>query len=175
VDLAPLFRDKKGIAKALLQFQVPMSVIFQNLAFDMPTAVKNGQVHQLFVTVAIYALTAVAIGAMQDDDDEFTGRDAAASAAGGLIDSIPVFGNAASRIVESLIRKEKIQNTRWNIFPILESVEKGANAIQNKKWAKGIDATVDAMFYTTGLPVGLKNEIEKVVVSGNWGILFGVK
>jgi hypothetical protein len=176
VDLAPLFRDAKGIAKAFLQFQVPMSVIFQNLVFDMPTAVRNGQVHQLFVTLAIYALTAVAVGAMEDDDDDrLNARDMGASAAGGLLDSIPVFGNAASRAVESAIRGKKIMPTQWNIFPILQTGEKAVNALQNKNWRRALDAAADAGFYMTGLPVALKNEIEKAAEDGNWGIFLGIK
>ncbi|MDR0403702.1 MAG: hypothetical protein LBH35_08965 [Treponema sp.] len=176
VDMAPLFRDQKGIAKAFLQFQVPMSVIFQNIVFDMPTALKNGQVHQLFTTLGIYALTAVVVGAMEDDDDDrFNGRDIGASALGGLLESIPVFGNAAARMTESAVRGEKIRSTMWNIFPIMQTGEKAVNAMLNKNWGKAADAAADAIFYSAGLPAGLKSEIEKAVESEDWKIFFGVK
>jgi hypothetical protein len=175
-DLAPIFRDSKGIAKAFLQFQVPMSVIFQNLVFDVPAAVKNGQVHQLFVTVGIYAMTAAAIGLMEDDDDDrLNVRDITASAAGGLIESIPVIGGAAARVTESVIRGEKVRPAQWNIFPVLQTGEKGINAIQSKKWTRALDTASDAFFYWTGFPAGLKNEMEKAADNGKWEILLGIK
>jgi hypothetical protein len=175
VDLTPMFRDSKGVARLFLAFQVPMSVIFQNLTMDMPNAFRNKQYFQGITTIAIYALTAVAIGAMQDDDDEYTARDMGAAAAGGLIESIPVLGNAMAQATESIIRGEKIRPAQWNFFPVLQSAEKGVNAIKDKNWLRALDTVVDAMGYTTGLPVGTLNEFEKFVDSGEWEILFGIK
>jgi hypothetical protein len=178
IDQAPFYRDAEGIKKAFLQFQLPMSVIFQNIFFDMPAAVRNGRAEQLFVTLGVYAFTAVAAGALSggwDDDDFFTPRGIAAAAAGGLIESLPVIGNAASRGLESLIRGEKIRPSMWNLFPVLQSAEKAVNAVQNKKWGDAARAVADGIFYYTGLPVALKNEIEKALEKGDWAILLGVK
>jgi hypothetical protein len=70
IDLAPFMKNKNPIAQIFLQFQVPMSVIFQNLAFDAPDAIRQGRIRDALVTFGLYAMTAVAVGLMEDDDDE---------------------------------------------------------------------------------------------------------
>jgi hypothetical protein len=52
------------------------------------------------------------------------------------------------------------------------------NALSDKNWSKAALQATDALLFMTGLPAGLKREIEKEAVDGVWEgmlILLGIK
>ncbi|MDR2095384.1 MAG: hypothetical protein LBP76_07675, partial [Treponema sp.] len=181
MDLAPIFKGERGFFKQLfLQFQVPMSVIFQNIVFDAPAAVRQGRIFQAITTIGIYALTAAVVGAMgeEDDDEKLDPKERGIDALGGLIESIPMWGGGAANAVESLLRTGKIQPSFNNYFPVAGSAQRTVNALSDKNWSKAALQATDALFYMTGLPAGLKREIEKAAEEGDWEgmlILLGIK
>jgi hypothetical protein len=164
VDMAPLLRDQKGpIAGILLQFQVPMSVIFQNLAFDMPANMRQKKFIEAFTTIGVYAMVAVAMGLKDEpeDEDKLNPKYRAIDAVTGLLESIPVVGGNLSYNMETLFRTGKIKPSFNSLFPVADSARDVINAISDEKWGKAVSNAADMFMYYTGLPAGLKREIEK--------------
>jgi hypothetical protein len=168
-DSAPwLWDNKSPVKQLLLQFQQPMSVIFQNIAFDMPNAIKQKQALRAVSIVGWYVMSAVAVGLLEnmgdDDDDTPLIQDIAGYAAGGLLESIPIFGGAIGRMAEAKIRGEKAGQVFYsNYFPVLSSGLDAVNAFSNGQWLRGVNRASDAFGYAAGLPVGLKKEGEKAL------------
>jgi hypothetical protein len=175
LDLAPIFWDKSPLKQLFLQFQVPMSVIFQNLADDAPNNFRHGRIREALTTFGIYAMTAAATGllAEDDDDEKLNPKYRAVDALGGLIESVPVVGGGAAYAVESLLRTGKIKPSYRNMFPIPETLGRTVNAISDAKWGKAMSSAVDMMFYATGLPEGMKREAERALEEGDWTVIFG--
>ncbi|GHV91609.1 hypothetical protein AGMMS50268_21120 [Spirochaetia bacterium] len=170
-DMAPMFKGKKSaIERIMLQFQLPMSTIFQNLTIDAPNNIKQGKVFDALVTVGIYAMTAVVIGIMAEDDDDekLDLKNMGVNALGGLIESIPMFGGGAAYAVENFLRTGKIRPSARGWFPITDSAVRVVNALSDQKWDKAATNAADMFLYATGLPQGLKREIEKAVEAEDW-------
>jgi hypothetical protein len=164
VDMAPLLRDQKGpMAGILLQFQVPMSVIFQNIAFDMPANMRQGKILEGLTTIGIYALTAAALGLMAepDDEDKLNPKYRAIDALTGLFESIPVVGGGLGYNMESFFRTGKIKPRFDSWFPVSDSGVAAINALSDEDWGKAVSNVVDMFGYFTGLPIGLKRELQK--------------
>ena len=170
MDLAPMFRGRKhSVLRMFLQFQVPMSVIFQNLTMDAPNNVKQGRVFEALTTIGIYAMTAAVVGMMGEEDDEekLNPKQRAIDALGGRIESMPVVGSGAARTVEGILRTGKIPPQFPNYFPVVNSAGRAWNAAANDRWGRGMLYAADSLFYMTGLPQGLKREIEKAAEAGD--------
>jgi hypothetical protein len=177
IDLAPIMQNKDPVKQLFLQFQVPMSVIFQNLFIDAPNNIRQGKILNGLITFGLYAMTAIAVGVLdeKDDDDKLNPKNMGINALGGFIESIPVVGGAAAYAVENLLKTGKIKSSFDNKFPITYEAGQVVNAISDEEWLKAVTNAVDMGFYATGLPVGLKHEIEKAVETGDWTILLGNK
>jgi hypothetical protein len=176
-DLAPLLRNRSPVAQIFLQFQVPLSVIFQNLVFDMPNAVKNGNIFQALTTVGIYAVTAAVVGILTEDDDEdkFDPAVMGINAAAGLIESIPVIGGGMAFSFESFLRDGKMRTSQRDFFPIGTSAVKAVNAVSERQWWTALSKATDGLFFMTGLPQGLKREAEKAAEEGDWTVFLGYR
>jgi hypothetical protein len=73
-DQAPMFKNTPQAMKAVLQFTQSLNVIWQNIRYDMPAAVREGQVLQVVGCMTGYILAGVSLGLLTGglggDDDE---------------------------------------------------------------------------------------------------------
>ncbi|MDR0761304.1 MAG: hypothetical protein LBF74_14540 [Treponema sp.] len=178
VDLAPIFKHKNNpFMQMFLQFQVPQSVIMQNLLVDAPNNFRQGRWGAALTTFAIYALTAAAVGLLEEDEDDETfnlkyrGIDAAA----GYLESIPLVGGYASYTVEHFLRTGKLKLSQLKPFPVIDEAFRAGSAVTQGQWDQAFIRSLKAMGYYSGFPVGLGGEIEKAVKEGDWTILLGNK
>jgi hypothetical protein len=77
--------------------------------------------------------------------------------------------------VESFLKTGKIKRSYNNKFPIADEAGQIVNAVSDGDWGKALTNAADMGFYATGLPVGLKHEIEKAIETGDLRILLGYK
>jgi hypothetical protein len=177
-DLAPVFKHQKNpFMQMFLQFQVPQSVIMQNLFVDAPNNFKQGRVGAAFTTFAIYGLTAALVGLLNEDDDEekFNVKHRGIDAFAGYLESIPIYGGFAAYAVEGLLKDGKLRSSQVKPFPVLDEAFKAGNAVTQERWDRAFLYSLRTFGYYSGLPVGLAGEIEKAVKEGKPLVLLGWK
>jgi hypothetical protein len=178
VDLPPIFKHRQNpFMQMFLQFQVPQSVIMQNLFVDAPNNFKQGRFGAAVTTFAIYALTAAAVGLLDEDEDDekLSLKNRGIDAFAGYIESIPVYGGYAAYAVEGLLKDGKIRLSQFKPFPVADEAFKAGNAVTQKQWDQAFIRSLKAFGYYSGLPVGLEGEIEKAVTEENPLVLLGWK
>ena len=98
VDLAPMFKNNSEAAKAVLQFQTALNVIWQNIRYDIPYAVKNKQYMNVVGMVLGYVMAGVISGMVtegllkDDDEPEDVAQRLGYYATTQFVDSIPIVG-----------------------------------------------------------------------------------
>ena len=172
--------SKNPFWRMLLQFQAPMASIFQQLFMDAPNHFKHGRILDGLWIWGIYALTAALIGWMHDEPEdkdtvEKTLKNRGIDMATAWIESIPVFGGKIAYGAESLLRTGKIMTYRQNDFPVADSGARAVNAMADKDVGKAVSNAADMLFYFTGLPVGLKKDIERAAEEDDWWRVLGIK
>jgi hypothetical protein len=178
VDLAPLFWNRTNpFMQMFLQFQVPQSVIMQNLFVDAPNNFKQGRIGAAFTTFAVYALTAAAVGLLDEDDEEekLNLKRRGIDAFAGYLESIPVAGGYAAYQVEGLLKDGKLRFSQFKPFPVLDEAFRAGAAVTQQKWDDAFIRSLKTFGYYRGLPVGLLGEIEKAVKEGEPLVLLGWK
>jgi len=169
--------EKHPLAKMFMMFQTPIASIFGQLFIDAPANFKQGRVLQALWTWGIYALLAIVIGAMheEDDDDEWDLKKRGIDAFVMPISMIPILGGDLSYAAESFMRDGKIRTPRRSNFPVLDQGIRSINKISDEEWDKaGIEA-LKGFMYLTGLPVAAWNDIEKAVETERPQRIFGIK
>jgi len=178
MDQAPMLKgDKHPFVRMFQQFQTPIASIFQQLFMDAPDQFRQGRILQGLWTWGIYALLAIVIGAMHEDDDDDT-LDPKKRMIDALVmpfSMVPVFGGDLSYAMETLFRDGKIRMPRRVYFPVLDQAMKTGNAITDEKWGKAAWEAVKGFGYYSGLPVGAAQDIEKAVETGKPQRAFGIR
>jgi hypothetical protein len=178
VDLAPIFWNRENpFMQMFLQFQVPQSVIMQNLFVDAPNNFKQGRIGAALTTVAVYALTAALVGVLDEDDDEekWNLKRRGIDAIAGFIESIPIYGGYAAYAVEGLLKDGRLRTSQFKPFPVGDEAFKAVNAVTQGQWDRAFIRSLKTFGYYSGLPVGLAGEIEKAVTERNPLALLGWK
>jgi hypothetical protein len=181
MDQVQLLKDAKNpLARMFMQFQTPIASIFQQLFIDAPANFKQGRVGEALWTWGIYALLAMVVGAMHEDDDDdkwgkWNPKNRAIDAFTMPLEMVPVLGGDASYAIGGLLREGKIRQPRRSYFPVTDQAIKAVNAVSAEKWSKAASSTVKGFFYYTGLPVAAYEDIEKAVEAGEWQRVLGIR
>ena len=176
-DLSPMFKERgKGseIARAFLQFTTSLNVIWQNIRYDLPNALKHKQFAQAIGTIAGYVLAGITVGLVTeglsgndgDDDDEKTRRinhirKFLQLGTTQFTDSVPVLGSEFSSVANGLItgKWEYMRSTGSNIFPVVDKSIKGFQEMSKENWDKAADCFTEALAIELGLPVSGAKEL----------------
>ncbi|MDR1507813.1 MAG: hypothetical protein LBI67_11995 [Treponema sp.] len=131
-DLAPMFKRGNAFVQAYLQFQSALNVIWQNIRYDLPDAVRNRQWGQVVGTVAGYALAGISLYMLTvgifggDDDDEkkqlALWQKIAYGSTTQFTDSVPIIGDWATTIVEGTITGRWRMPYDTNLLPVGKDV-----------------------------------------------------
>ena len=169
--------EKHPLAKMFMLFQTPIASIFQQLFIDAPVNIKQGRVLNALWTWGIYALLAIVIGAMheEDDDEEWNLKNRGIDALVMPISMIPIFGGDLSYAAESLLRNGKITTPRRSNFPVLDQGIRAINNISDEQWGKAGVNALKGFMYSTGLPVAAWQDIEKAIETGRPQRVIGIK
>ena len=174
VDLAPLFkmRGKNTEAvRALLQFQTSLNVIWQNIRYDIPNAVRHKNVRQIVGMIAGYIVAGMALGAIcegfdDDDDKKKKVQKLVYYSMTQFTDSVPVLGTTASAIAERLATGKSRYYSN-NLFPVVNEVFSGVKNISDAQWTKAATDFTEAAAYSAGLPVSGIKELGQVAGIGD--------
>lgn len=169
-DLSPLFKERgKGseLSRAFLQFTTSLNVIWQNIRYDLPNALKRKQWKQAIGTLTGYVLAGVLVGMVSEGLPEPTGDDdkdkekrlrkIAYYSITQFTDSIPILGNIATNTAERLVAGENKYQGNSDLFPIISKIQNGLYAAEREDYLKALSNFGLAAGLAAGVPVsGLK-------------------
>ena len=174
VDLAPLFKQKgpgSEIIKAVLQFQTSLNVIWQNIRYDIPMAVRQKEFKKVVGTIGGYVMAGIMMNAVCEGFSGDDGEDDEATALKKLIfysttqftDAIPVIGSYVTKTTEQLITGETPYSTNNDLFPLLTKYRQGTQQAIKGNWDKAAGKYAEALGLTFGAPVSGVKELLDVV------------
>jgi hypothetical protein len=189
-DQAPMFKNTPQLMKALLQFTQSLNVIWQNIRYDMPAAIREGQLLQAAGGIAGYILAGVSLGLLAgglagDDEDEKKQaawqRKLLYYSFAQFTDAVPFIGDGATAAWELAATGRRRRSGGDNLFPAakeaglaLESALKTAlklgedDAEAAKKAAlKTLEHFEAGFAYSLGLPQSGAKELLRAIGVGD--------
>lgn len=170
-DISPLFKTKgtgNEIVKALLQFTMSLNVIWQNIRYDLPYAVRNSQYRQAVGMIAGYTLAGIGLSMLDgnvpagDDDAEEQAqkmRNLIYGATTQFTDAMPIIGSAVSTMDEKLITGQSSFSSGTDLFPTLTKFINGTTSLANGDWDKAAAKYGEGVAMFIGAPVSGTKEM----------------
>ena len=169
-DLSPLFKNSgknAELVKILLQFQTSLNVIWNNIRYDLPQAIKERNYHQIVGAIAGYTVAGIAMGLVtggpygDDDDDKETSlaKQILYYGTTQFTDSIPVIGSYITTLNQMLITGKGGMMYSNNTFPVLNEAMSTVQSAIKGKWDKAAINFGEGVGYFLGLPVSGTKEL----------------
>lgn len=169
-DLSPLFKNSgknAELVKILLQFQTSLNVIWNNIRYDLPQAIKERNYHQIIGAIAGYAVAGIAMGLVtggpygdDDDDKEISlAKQILYYGTTQFTDSIPVIGSYITTLNQMLITGKGGMMYSNNTFPVLNEAMSTVQSAIKGKWDKAAINFGEGVGYFLGLPVSGTKEL----------------
>ncbi|MDR2731416.1 MAG: hypothetical protein LBB81_11040 [Treponema sp.] len=138
-DIAPLYKNKSEVMNILLQFQTALNVIWQNIRYDFPLAVKEKQVWTVVGMVTGYALAGICLGLLtdgfdDDDDEEKKARKILFYSFTQFTDAVPIIGDGVTKLAERLITGKKSYVGQQSVLPVVEKAFGGIGNAAGAFW-----------------------------------------
>lgn len=177
-DLAPLFKERgKGTEalKILTQFQTSLNVIWQNIRYDLPQAVREKQWSVVVGTVGGYVAAGIAVnllteglfGGGDDDDPEAKVRDLVYFATTQFTEAVPLVGDAVSALAKKAITGSSDRAMGEDFYPALSKVFQAGSAMAAGDWDKGAQRFGEGIGYVFGAPVSGAKEAGRLIGIGD--------
>lgn len=182
MDMAAAFKQK-GLAgeliKTFTQFMNPLSVIWQQITFDMPRAVKNREFGKAFGIMAGYVVSGLALSMLNgfdwddEDDEEKKRAKLAAAAISQFTDSVPFVGDVVTSLWYSLLTGDSKPVFQDSPVQGISDVADGARVLATRiigetdpkkleaAWTRAITEMANGFGIQAGAPVsGVKELID---------------
>lgn len=181
-ELSPMFKNKSEALNTLLAFQSSLNVIWQNVTYDIPAAVKNQEYKKALgmavgYMVAGALLTIVKDGLKGDDDDKDKPEWWQSILYGSttqLVAGIPAISSAVDGVVKHVITGEDDSfMLRFNDnYPAVTKLLLGVHKALDGKWADAVSSVSEGMALILGLPVSMSKETIRTagyIADGEYG------
>ena len=170
-DLAPLFKNSSEAMKAFLQFQTSLNVIWQNIRYDMPYAVKNKEFTRIAGTVIGYVCAGIfmnsvmnGIGGDDDDDETQALRNLIYYSTTQFTDAIPMIGSEFTNTMDQLITgKRGFYGSGTDMTPSATKLLSVLTTAKKGNWQKAAELTAEGIGLYLGAPVSGAQEINKLL------------
>jgi hypothetical protein len=184
-DIAPLFKGKNELERALLQFQMALNVIWQNIRYDLPLAVKEKQIGTVVGMVVGYMAAGICLGLLSeignDDDDDEEGKLARRilfSSFTQFSDAVPVIGENVTWLAQALFTGKTSYSGQQNMMPVLGHGFGGAqylvraaqseDPVKKRKWfLRAIQVMGEGAGIYFGLPTSGAKELGRAAGIGD--------
>lgn len=177
-DLAPAFKTKSEAWRVFLQFQAALNVIWQNIRYDLPTAIKNREFGRAVGIVTSYALAGALLGlakkGFKDDDDEpdKEGLKMLYWSMTQFSDAAPLFGSQLSTVLEKLVTGDQTPFFETSLYPAAGKLFTGVSKATSGEFGKAALDFGQAIGYAIGAPVsGVKDVIRAAQADGAGDII----
>lgn len=173
-DLAPLFKNSSEAMKAFLQFQTSLNVIWQNIRYDMPYAVRNKQFQRIVGTILGYVfagifmnsvMEGVTSGADDDDDKDLQAlRNLVFYSTTQFTDAVPIMGSELTNVVDQVITgKRGFAQSGTDMTPSATKLLSALTNASKGNWEKAATLSAEAIGMAAGAPVSGIKEINKLL------------
>ena len=173
-DLAPLFKNSSEAMKAFLQFQTSLNVIWQNIRYDMPYAVRNKQFQRIAGTIMGYVfagifmnsvMEGVTSGVDDDDDKDLQAlRNLVFYSTTQFTDAIPMIGSEVTNTMDQIITgKRGFMQSGTDMTPSATKLLSVLTNASKGNWEKAATLSAEAIGMAAGAPVSGLKEINKLL------------
>lgn len=173
-DLAPMFKDKNEFKRAFLQFQTSLNVIWQNIRYDLPYAVKQKEFGRIVGTVLGYTMAGIFMNSVMDgitsgadgddDKDKQALRNLIFYATTQFTDAVPMIGSDFTNLMDQVITgKRGFMNSGTDMTPTASKLFAAFTSASKGNWQKAAELTAEGMGLFLGAPVSGAKEINKLL------------
>lgn len=172
VDIAPLFKNSSEFAKAYLQFQTSLNVIWNNIRYDLPAAVKSKQFGRVVGMIAGYTVAGIMMNALmegftggdgEDDDDEAI-KNAVFYATTQFTDSVPLIGSYLTSTNQKLItgKGSVFGQNGTDMTPMVTKFGDATVEAFKGNWEKAAQKYAEGVSMNFGIPTSGVKELLKL-------------
>ncbi len=176
-DLAPLFKERgKGTEalKILTQFQTSLNVIWQNIRYDLPQAVRDKEWSTVVGMIGGYVAAGVAVNLMtqgfgggDDDDAESKMRTLVYYGMTQFTDAVPLVGDAVNTLARQVITGSTGYQGSDDFYPAISKIFQAGMAVAEGDWERSAARTFEGFGYAFGAPVSGIKEAGRAVGIGD--------
>lgn len=170
-DLAEIYRSGQALT-FFTMFTNALNAYWNVLSFDIPLALRQGQVlHAMtdFTAIAISgAMIALMSGALVGGDDEKKRKEIARGILKQYTATIPIVGSLISGTLEGYA-------SGFNIYPAVGKIATAVRAASREEYEKAVAAAAEGMAFALGLPITGPKRVIRAVEEQYIGALLGWK
>jgi hypothetical protein len=171
-DLAAMFKTRSPAMRLLTQFTTPLNVIWNQLTYDLPTAVINKNFREAVGIIAGYAIAGTMLGVLAHgigggDDEEVRRKRYFYYAFSQFFESAPLIGNGVAALAEYAITGEAPRMYQRSLFPAAEELLDAAKKVRAGDWERALGDAASAAALTTGLPVSAAKDLGRLTGIGD--------
>ena len=176
-DLAPLFKIRGAnteVWKMLTQFQTSLNVIWQNIRYDLPNAVREKQWEQVVGMVSGYVVAGMAVNLFtqglsegDDDDDTEKVKQLVYYATTQFTDAVPLVGDLVTAQTKKMITGSSGYYGSDDFYPALSKLFQGVAAVTDGDWQRSALRFTEGVGYVFGAPVSGAKEAGRVLGIGD--------
>lgn len=168
-DMAPLFKTGSEFTRAFTQFQSALNVIWNQVSYDIPVAIKNKQFGYAFRQIASYIVAGILLGLVtrgKEDDDETKADDFLYWSMTQFTDSVPLIGSQVNSLWRQVATGEKSTPYSSPLMPALDESIAALRDISEGDWGNAARNFSEGVGLFLGAPVSGIKEIVKTAEEG---------
>jgi hypothetical protein len=175
-DMAEMYRSGE-VMKWFTMFTSELNQIWNRLSFDVPMALRNGQVMRAMADLISFAFIGVAIaiasGALHGDDPEEKKKKLILGTFSQMLEALPLIG----KVVAASAEGKAYQEGGVNFFPAITYLPRIISLLGKEKteeeWLKLFTTSLEAVTVATGVPYVGPKRLVQAVGRGDWEALLG--
>jgi hypothetical protein len=171
-DLSPLFKNQPEAMKLLTQFTTSLNVIWNQLTYDIPTAIKNREFGYVVRMATGYAIAGIGVTAVaslaaalqgKDDDEDKWKRIFLLGSFSQFLDSVPLIGEGVSALAEQAVTGDRRGIMYSPLLPAWDSLRDAGSRVMAGDWEKAVRSFAEGGALAAGLPVSAPKQGIKVI------------
>ena len=156
-ELSPMFQSRSEAAAILTQFQASLNVIWQNVTYDIPTAIKNKEYARAIGMSTGYILAGALLYMVQqgfddDDEDDEKLRKLLYGMTTQITSGVPLVSDLVDNTLEVVITGETNNFFSSSAFPAVDKLMKAVQNTAKQNYGKALENFTDSMLLFSGLP-----------------------
>ena len=161
-ELSPMFQNRNEAWAAITQFQASLNVVWQNVTYDVPQAIKNGQYAKAIGMITGYVAAGALLYMVQqgfddDDDNKEKMQKLLYGMTTQITSGVPLVSDLVDSTVEAAITGETSNFFSSSTFPAFDKLMKAMQNTAKQNYGKAMENLTDSMLLFTGFPYsGLK-------------------